>query len=254
MHGRRTLRPEDMLAEELDREGAGLGHLSWLSGAIRSSRRSRCRRKKCDSSSRPERCGRLPARRERGKKQAALVAQLQSGKVLRFEYTRSQAPERAAIELDSFKEAYAELLRERGQKGSTSWSATDSAASSATKAETTKKAEPPNEEKPRVALYEIGPPVAPAAGADVEALVRYLKARESALRACLKRVAAGALGQKAGVQFNIESSGRAIDVAVEDISDDSASKCLEAVFRAWVFPLKPDGVVPVFVPVHAAKE
>ncbi len=54
-------------------------------------------------------------------RQAALAEQLRAGGVVRFEYVRTHGAERGAIELAGLKEAYVELLRQRGLSGHTSW-------------------------------------------------------------------------------------------------------------------------------------
>lgn len=62
-----------------------------------------------------------------GTKGTALAEQLLHGKIVRFEYSRSRGPERAALELAGFAEAYQELIRARGKKGPYSWAASSSA-------------------------------------------------------------------------------------------------------------------------------
>lgn len=191
-----------------------------------------------------------PADKRDSGKQIELVEQLRQGKVARFEYHQwPEGAQRASIDLAGFREAYAELIRERDQAGPTDWRAAESSPP-----EETPKApeDPPRPPVQEASVFEVGPPAVSNGDVDREALARYVKARKAAIGACYDKEhrRKPGLAGRVRVRLLVSSSGRATEINIEEntLADDAVVACIKSIIRTWVFPFKPDSDVAVTLP------
>lgn len=87
---------------------------------------------------------------------------------------------------------------------------------------------------------------------DREKLAAYVRGRKSAIQQCyekeLKRNPT--LKGKVVVRFTINTTGRAIEIDIEEnsLGSEAVAACIKTVIRGWVFPFKPPSDVPVAYP------
>ncbi len=95
-------------------------------------------------------------------------------------------------------------------------------------------------------------PEVESADVDREKLAAYVRGRKSAIQQCyekeLKRNPT--LKGKVVVRFTISTSGRAIEIDIEEntLGNEAVAACIKTVIRGWVFPFKPPSDVPVAYP------
>ncbi len=88
---------------------------------------------------------------------------------------------------------------------------------------------------------------------DPQLFMRYITARKGAFTACYERELKHnpTLRGRVTVHFTVANDGRPheIDVSPDTLRSSEVTGCMEGVIRRWLFPVKPDGEVPMQFPV-----